>query len=95
MKEISGKLSKIKKRGEEVGERFREQTTGYITAALGLVAGLAWNDAIKGLIDYLFPISKDTVLVRFVYAIIITISVVLISRWLITVIGGAKKGEKK
>ena len=80
MKEIT---KKIKERSEEVGGKLREQTAGYITAALGIVAGLAWNDAIKSLIEYLFPISKNTVFARFIYAILITFVVILMSRWLL------------
>jgi hypothetical protein len=94
MKELSGKLNNIKEKGEEVGEKFREQTAGYITAALGLVAGLAWSDAVKGLIEHLFPISKDTVLVRFIYAIIITMFVIIVSRWLISALRGNKEKDK-
>lgn len=61
---------------------IKQQTLGFVTAALGLVAGLAWNDAIKALIEYLFPLQKSTVTVKFVYALLITIVVVIVTAYL-------------
>lgn len=63
---------------KEVEREIKGKALGYISAALGLVAGLAWNDAIVGLIDFLFPLTRNTVLVKFVYAIILTIVVVML-----------------
>ncbi len=56
----------------------REKVWGYIAAALGLVAGLAWNEAIRGLIDHYFPVQRDSVWAKVWYAVIITLVVVLI-----------------
>lgn len=95
MKEINLKIDKIKEKGGEVGDKLREQTAGYITTALGIVAGLAWNDAIKSSIEYLFPISKDTLFARFIYAALITVVVILLSRWLLLVLGGRPLKKKK
>ncbi|MCL4399925.1 DUF5654 family protein [Patescibacteria group bacterium] len=72
-----------KKKGKEnslkrLRKEAKEKTTGYILAALGLVAGLAWNDAVKSLIDYLFPLSQNTLFAKFIYALIITIFVVFV-----------------
>lgn len=67
-------------------ETFRHEVKGksfgYISAALGLVAGLAWNDAITTLINKLFPLAKDAVPMKFVYAILITIVVVILITYL-------------
>jgi len=46
---------------------------------LGLVAGLAWNDAIKSLIEFFFPNQQNTVLAKIVYAAVITLVVVILS----------------
>jgi len=73
---------KIKNGGKEIKKEVRQRTSGYILAALGLVAALAWNDAIKGLIEYFFPLNKNTVLVKFTYAILITFVVVVVSIYL-------------
>jgi len=49
---------------------------GYILAAFGLVAGLAWNDAIQSLIKQVFPFATGSLLAKFAYAIIITVIVI-------------------
>lgn len=64
---------------DELKMQIKNQTSGYIVAALSLVAGLAWNDAIKALIAIFFPLDTSGVLIKFVYAIIVTIIVVIIS----------------
>lgn len=56
----------------------KAKTFGYISAALGLVAGLAWNDAIKALIEAAFPLEQNTIAVKFVYAALVTIVVVML-----------------
>lgn len=56
----------------------RVKTFGYISAALGLVAGLAWNEAIAAAIDAAFPLAKDTVPVKFLYALLVTMVVILL-----------------
>ncbi len=65
----------------------REKTTGYIVTALGLVAGLAWNDAISSAIKIFFPLDTNGIIAKFVYAIIITIAIVIISNSLLRVLG--------
>ena len=61
----------------------KEKTVGYIVAALGLVAGLAWNDAVKALIEFFFPTQQNTLLARFIYAGIITMIVVIVTVYLV------------
>jgi len=58
---------------------IRERTLGYMLAAFGLVAGLAWNDAIQTLISYFYPLPENTLPAKFMYAVIISVVVVLIS----------------
>lgn len=63
-----------------IRNEFKKQVSTYILASLGLVAGLAWNDAIKSLIEYFFPIGGSGGLtIKIVYAAILTIIVVLSS----------------
>lgn len=46
--------------------------------SLSLTAGLAWNDAFKGLIDHYYPLeTAGTLRLQFTYAIILTIFVIL------------------
>ncbi len=74
---------------------FRNRIAAYLTAAFGLVAGLAWNDAIKSLIAYWFPAEINTVMIKFFYAIGITIVFVLVSIILISIIKNEEEEEKK
>ncbi|PJE50488.1 MAG: hypothetical protein COV29_03715 [Candidatus Yanofskybacteria bacterium CG10_big_fil_rev_8_21_14_0_10_36_16] len=64
---------------ENLSKEVKEKTKGYILTALGLVAGLAWNDAIKALIDSIFKIDKNTIIAKFIYATIITVIVVTLA----------------
>ena len=58
---------------------IRERTLGYMLAAFGFVAGLAWNDAIQAAIGYLYPLPENTLPAKFLYAVIISIVAVVIS----------------
>jgi len=52
-------LEKIKQEGRDLRNEFRERTLSYVLAGFGLVAGLAWNEAIKTGIEYLFPMKAN------------------------------------
>ncbi len=70
-----GRLAKVRREA-------RAQIIGYILAALGLVAGLAWNEAIKGFIEQFFK-GSGSLTAKFLYAIVITILVVIVSMGLL------------
>jgi hypothetical protein len=55
-----------------------EKLSGLVTAGLGLVAALAWNDAIQGLFKLIFG-EQSNLLAKFLYALIITILIVLLT----------------
>ncbi|MDD3774100.1 MAG: DUF5654 family protein [Patescibacteria group bacterium] len=56
-----------------------EQLKTLIGAALGLVAGLAWNDAIASAIKMIFPNDNaSSLILKFVYAVTITIFIVIL-----------------
>ncbi len=76
-KKIKEKIKENKKAlTDEIGNKVNQ----YIGAGFGLVAGLAWNDAIKSLIDYIFPQETGGSLwVKFVYAFLMTMVVVFVS----------------
>ena len=76
-KEINPQKEKIAQQGAPFKEEIRVKSFGYIAEALGLVAGLAWNEAIKALIDALFPLGQNGLLAKFVYAAGITIIAVV------------------
>lgn len=95
--EYMGKIkNRIRTEITEVKEEMRERTLGYILTAFGLVAGLAWNDAVKSFIEQIFPADQtgNTLKAKFIYAIIITTVVVLVSAYL-SRLSRKKKEEKK
>ena len=73
---------KVKKESVAVKREVKKQLMTYMIASLGLVAGLAWNEAIKGLIEYLFPEMQNTVVAKFLYAIILTLFIGIVSYYL-------------
>jgi ABC-type lipoprotein export system ATPase subunit len=85
-------LKDVKQRSSQVADEIRAKTIGYLTAAFGLVAGLAWNDAIKAFIEAYYPLAQDSVLAKFFYACAITMIVVLMTYALIKL---AKNTEKE
>lgn len=86
-------MEKFKQEESEIRKQIKERTLSYMVAALGLVAGLAWNEAIKSLIDYLFPLSRNSVWAKLIYAVFITIVIVLITVYLMRFLN--KKENKK
>lgn len=69
MKKIPESLQNIKK-------EIRRQILSYMTAAFGIVAGFAWNEAIKSLIEYFIPPSSNAVWAKLIYAAVLTVVVV-------------------
>lgn len=84
-------LRELKEQGSEVRAALADQTLAYVTAALSLIAGLAWNDAVKALIEYLFPKATDGLAAQFIYASLMTIVVVLLTLLLRRLFGIVKK----
>ena len=76
-----------KKKKKAIRTELREKTVGYIVTAFGLVAGLAWNNAINSLIKYFFPLDSTGLIAQIIYAVIITVIVVILSNWLLRILG--------
>jgi len=77
------------KKENKLSKQVREKAFGYILAGFGLVAGLAWNDAIKEAITLLYPLEQDSLVAKFIYAGVMTIVVVIVS--LVLLKGSSKK----
>ena len=72
-----------------------EQVASLATSGFGLVAALAWNDAIKAVFVQLFPRPGDNVIALVGYALIITVLVVIITIQLGRAVNLAKKQLNK
>lgn len=84
---IKERVEKLREESARIRREVRERVVGYIAAALGLVAGLAWNEAIKALIEYIFPLEQNTLFAKFLYAVLITFIVVAVTVYLFRLIG--------
>ena len=79
--------TKIKNEITSVRAEMKNRTIGYIVTAMGLVAGLAWNDAIKSAIEHFFPMEQNGVEAKFISMVVVLFSVYLVRM--------VKKEEKK
>jgi hypothetical protein len=76
---------------ESIATQTTKKVTEYILAAFGLVAGLAWNEAIKALIEYWFPLNTNGIIAKFAYALLMTIILVGITTYLVNVLQREEK----
>lgn len=74
-------IDTARKSVRETRQEIFSQTVTLLNQALALVAALAWNDAIKQVIDQYFK-SGSGIYSHFVYAIILTVFVVIVTRYL-------------
>ena len=89
--QLKQKIRILEDEKNRVERDLRKITVGYIIAAFGFVAGLAWRDVSMALVEYLFPMSKDTILAKLIYAIIISIALAFVSIYVMRFIGKTKK----
>ena len=61
-----------------MGRKLFEQMITLFTAAIGVMAALAWNDAVQALFNSYFP-KGEGIRERFVFAILITAIAVFIT----------------
>jgi len=90
----NGGLNKIKSESSKISKEVKEKTFDFIITALSLVAGLAWNEAIQSLIKSFFEVDKDSILIKFIYAAVMTLVLVFITIYLAKIFGQNKEGEK-
>jgi len=80
-------LEKIKEESNKVRHEVREKSVSYIVGGFGLVAGLAWNDAVRSTIEHVFPNnSGNSLMLKFMYALSVTVIVVVVSIYLLRLV---------
>ena len=71
-----------------MGREVLDKMGQLITAAFGLIAALAWNEAISQLVKKYIPAAGP-----WVYAIIVSILAVLVTIWVGRAVARATKGK--
>ena len=74
--------------------QIMETIAALMTAAFGLIAALAWNEAIRKLIDQYFS-AGDALMGLFVYAILVTVIAVVAGLIIARSLAKLKAGEAK
>jgi len=88
-----GKLD-IDKKNDFLTELL-DKFTALITSGFGLVAALAWNDAIQAVFKHFIPAERGEVWAKIIYAILVTFIVVLIVYQLSRLAERLKKGVQE
>lgn len=78
-------------KSDEFKVQLLETFASLITAAFGLVAALAWNEAIKKAVSEVFAASGNDLIGLFVYAAIVTILAVIMTLLIARSLNNAKK----
>lgn len=64
--------------GNETIETLSVKISHYILGAVAIVSAIAWNTAIRNLVERYFPAPEDALLGSFVYAVLITATLILL-----------------
>ncbi|NND87414.1 MAG: hypothetical protein HKM23_08885 [Nitrosopumilus sp.] len=67
-----------------------DKISALVTAAFGLVAALAWNEAIKAIFKEIFG-TADAIVPMLIYAVVVTITAVIASILVARQLGLMKK----
>jgi len=74
----------LKSEAGKIRSEIKQKVGTYILAGLGLIVSLAWNEAVKSLIEKYFPLAGgDGAFAKVLYALILTAVVVVISLYII------------
>lgn len=98
-KTLESKIQKEIGKGKESREMVvavLDKMNVLFTSGMGLVAALAWNEAIKNMFDQIFPPQdKNSIFALFGYAVVVTIIIVMVTYRLTKLLEKVKKEDKK
>jgi hypothetical protein len=95
-KEAAKEEKITKKEEQKLHVFFVEKVITLMTGAMGLVAALAWNDAMRKLFERIFGTQgSGDVTAMFIYAAVVTAAVVLVTYRLTKFAEKVKKNCKK
>ncbi|MDQ3018543.1 MAG: DUF5654 family protein [bacterium] len=87
-------IIKAKEKIKETKRQVLLQSATLVNSAFALVAALAWNEAIKAVIDQFVP-QASAIFSKFLYAFVLTLIVVIISMRLTKIINDFKPIEEE
>ena len=94
--EKSGEKKLTKAEEQKLHVFFVEKIVTLMTGAMGLVAALAWNDAIRKLFERVFGTQgSGDITTMFIYAGIVTTAVILVTYRLTRIVEKMRKKEKE
>lgn len=70
---------KIKDRAKLAGIQIKKELIKALIAALLFVGSLAWRDAINHIIEVYYPLNKDAIGMKFLFAAMLTLIAVLMT----------------
>jgi len=85
-------VKKISKRVKGLTREVSAQILNLATSSLGLVAALAWNDAVQSIFKEYFPTSSGVV-AKIIYALVVSVLIVIVTVNL-TKLSRIAKGDK-
>ena len=89
-------IKKTKKEIQELRRQLINTVKTLAVTSLGLVAALAWNEAIQKLFEVVFPNKANSLVAMFTYAFFITAIIVFVTYYLTKLAGGMdEKDEEK
>lgn len=89
-------LKELRERSLTLRREIVDKMASLATAAFGLVAALAWNNAIQALFRRFYPAPDDPAALWPLvgYAVLVTVVAVLVILWVSRVAGRLKREEK-
>lgn len=69
--------NKFKEETQRIESEAKKQLLTYLVSAFSFIAGLAWNEAIKSIIEVMFPGGMESIYAKIIYAMCITLFVVV------------------
>lgn len=75
-------MTETKEKDSSLALEVLDKINSLAAAGFGVVAALAWNDTIKGIFQLYFPTPEGNVWAQLLYAIVLTVLIVLITVYL-------------
>jgi hypothetical protein len=85
----------MKQKGNEIRKEFLKTMISLATAGFGLVAALAWNEAIQSVIKKIVPVGSSDIVSKLIYALVVTVIAVLVTYTLGKMIQAESESEEK